>query len=278
MYKKLLFAALFFFIGVSPALAFGYPTGTSQSGTSFINTSSSWSLWNATPDSSGNTSVTLTGYSGGNTQIGTGNPGSESYDTSSDPSGTVYMVGYSGYQWYHNYTYADWINSEYGFPACTNSANGMGDYVCVYKWSNGSLNFTPEPSGPAVGSFIASSTTITLGNSSTLSWTVSGATLVTIDNGVGSVATSTGSVLVYPIATTTYTLTAGNGTATTTATSTVNVILPPPLPPQNPFNEIFGSATSSPAVWNIGIVDNPTQDYFEGVLLFFMLAFGIMFG
>ena len=83
----------------------------------------------------------------------------------------------------------------------------------------------PGPSGevPTIVSFSASPPSITAGDSSTLSWNVSGATSVEIDHGVGPVALS-GSQSVSPASTTTYLLTAHGpgGDATATATITVN--------------------------------------------------------
>ncbi len=78
------------------------------------------------------------------------------------------------------------------------------------------------PSAPIINSFSALSPTITMGGSSTLSWSVTDATSVTIDNGVGTVALS-GTTTVSPITTTTYTLTATNTTGSVTATTTVTV-------------------------------------------------------
>ncbi len=78
------------------------------------------------------------------------------------------------------------------------------------------------PSAPIINSFSANLSTITAGESSTLSWSVTDATSVTIDNGVGSVALS-GTTAVNPITTTTYTLTATNSAGSVTATTTVTV-------------------------------------------------------
>ena len=68
----------------------------------------------------------------------------------------------------------------------------------------------------------ASPSTIAAGGSSTLSWTTSGASSVSIDQGVGSVAAS-GSRLIAPGATTTYTLTATSTGGSTTSTAVVTV-------------------------------------------------------
>jgi chitodextrinase len=76
---------------------------------------------------------------------------------------------------------------------------------------------------PAISSFTANPASITAGQTSTLSWNVSGATTITIDNSIGSV-TGTTSRIVTPAQTTTYTLTAANsaGSSTTKATVTVS--------------------------------------------------------
>jgi hypothetical protein len=72
-----------------------------------------------------------------------------------------------------------------------------------------------------IGFFNANPTTITAGQSSTLTWSTSNATTVTI-TGQGNVALS-GSQTVSPTVTTTYQLTASNGTSSLTATATIVV-------------------------------------------------------
>ena len=81
----------------------------------------------------------------------------------------------------------------------------------------------PIPSGPTINSFTATPNVIDPGGSSTLSWTVNNATSVTIDQGIGSVAVSSGTSSVTPGATTTYTLTATNSAGSVTATTKVRV-------------------------------------------------------
>ena len=78
------------------------------------------------------------------------------------------------------------------------------------------------PTSPTISSFTANPASITEGGSSTLSWAITGATAVSINQGIGTVALS-GSITVSPIATTTYTLTATNGAGTITDTVTVTV-------------------------------------------------------
>ena len=76
---------------------------------------------------------------------------------------------------------------------------------------------------PVIESFTAVPTTINRGGTSILTWDVSGATALTIDNSVGTV-TGQASKEVSPATTTTYTLTASNsaGNVSSTATVTVN--------------------------------------------------------
>ena len=86
------------------------------------------------------------------------------------------------------------------------------------------IGCTPSGSAPIVTSFIASPLTIDEGDSSTLTWEVSGAISVVITPDVGSVgSTVTGSSLVSPSETTTYTLTATNTAGSSTASVKVTV-------------------------------------------------------
>ncbi len=108
--------------------------------------------------------------------------------------------------------------------------DGIGNnyWVDVVFGSGGSGISTPPPtSAPTIASFTAAPSTITSGQSATLTWSVSGATSITI-NGIGDVSTVT-STSIAPTQTTTYTLTATNsgGSTTATATITVNAGTPP---------------------------------------------------
>lgn len=83
---------------------------------------------------------------------------------------------------------------------------------------------TPLPGAPVISSFTCSPCTIVVGSASTLAWgAVANATSVTIDEGIGGVATP-GSQGVSPGGTTTYTLTATGGGGTSQATVTVVVV------------------------------------------------------
>jgi len=75
---------------------------------------------------------------------------------------------------------------------------------------------------PSVLNFSASPSIINPGDSSTLTWNFSNTDTVTITS-IGTV-TSSGSTTVFPLVTTTYTLTATNSEGSVTASTTVMVI------------------------------------------------------
>jgi uncharacterized protein YkwD len=101
---------------------------------------------------------------------------------------------------------------------------------------------------PSIAAFSASPSTINQGSSATLSWSVSYATTVSIDNGVGNASGS--SVTVNPSQTTTYRLTATNaaGSATATATITVNAVNNVDTQPPTAPAITQAAATSSTAI------------------------------
>jgi hypothetical protein len=77
---------------------------------------------------------------------------------------------------------------------------------------------------PVITNFVAAPNTITAGQATTLSWTVTGATSLSLSS-AGSISPSAKSETVYPTATTTYTLTASNTSGSATANVKV-VVLP----------------------------------------------------
>jgi len=96
-----------------------------------------------------------------------------------------------------------------------------------------SLSPSPSPSNPSINSFSASSTNIELGATVTLSWDVKNATkvdLVGVEKDLEEVLPLKGSLEVWPMATTVYTLTAyGQNNTTVNKSITVNVkALPTP--------------------------------------------------
>ncbi len=101
---------------------------------------------------------------------------------------------------------------------------------------------------PVITSFTASPTTITAGQSATLTYgLVQNADTAEIDQNIGGVATP-GSVVVSPTTTTNYTMTARCGSTTTTATVTITVTSPAPTiaPTVAPTAAATPTATQSP--------------------------------
>lgn len=93
----------------------------------------------------------------------------------------------------------------------------------------------PPAAKPTINFFTAEPSTITSGQFATLRWSVTDATTVEIDNGIGQVSPN-GRRAVNPTATTQYTLTATGAGGTASAQTTVTVSTPPPPaapPPQS---------------------------------------------
>ncbi len=125
--------------------------------------------------------------------------------------------------------------------------------------SDGTQPPPPPTPAPTIASFSAPS--YLLGDpihSGQLAWTVSGATKLSIDNGIGTVTDTT--TWVHPSATTTYTLTASNAGGSTTATCTLTV-----------FPATAGPTTLLANVPNTPLVDGPAAfarfNYTEAVAL-----------
>jgi len=102
---------------------------------------------------------------------------------------------------------------------------------------------------PAISSFTASPTTVAPGSASTLSWAVSGATSLSIDQGVGTVTGTSKSV--SPTTTTTYTLTAGNGAGSATAKATVTVAAVPSILSFTSSPSVVAPGGSSTLSWTV---------------------------
>jgi len=125
------------------------------------------------------------------------------------------------------------------------SYNGVGGPTSSY------ITIAANTALPSISSFTATPSTINSGQSSTLTWAVSNATTLSIDNGIGTVTGTTRTV--SPGATTTYKLTATNSAGSVTATTTVTVsTIPAPT-----INSFTASSTSISAgqsttlSWNV---------------------------
>lgn len=91
----------------------------------------------------------------------------------------------------------------------------------------------PAPKAATINSFTAEPSTIVRGDTSTLRWSVSDATSVSIDNGIGTVPAN-GSRSVSPSDNATYRMTATGAGGDAVAAVTVYVTAPPPPPPPPP--------------------------------------------
>jgi len=94
---------------------------------------------------------------------------------------------------------------------------------------------------PVINSFTVEPSTIERGQSATLRWSISNATDMTIDHGIGAVQ-SQGQRQVFPAATTTYTLTANGPGGSDTRSVTAEVSTGPPPPPTTPTGPRLSSA------------------------------------
>ncbi|MDE2311708.1 MAG: hypothetical protein KGJ93_01270 [Patescibacteria group bacterium] len=121
----------------------------------------------------------------------------------------------------------------------------------VYEISTGAVP------APAINSFTAAPASVALGNSATLSWSVSGASSLSLDQGIGAVTGS--SKVVTPATTTTYTLTATNASGQATKTVTVTV-----TPPQAPvISNLVGSNTTATTTQLSWVTDHAANTQVE---------------
>lgn len=93
--------------------------------------------------------------------------------------------------------------------------------------SGASGETTPPPASPSISSFTATPEAITSGSSSTLNWVTTNATVLTLNQSIGTVSGPSGSKVVAPTSTTTYTLAASNSIGSAQANVTVSVNQPP---------------------------------------------------
>jgi hypothetical protein len=99
-------------------------------------------------------------------------------------------------------------------------------YVIAIIVTLGIAGCSFAPSGgdkPVINNFTAEPTSVARGGGTTLSWRVTNATGVDIDQGVGVVARNSGSTVIYPGASTSYRLTATNASGSNTAMAMVSV-------------------------------------------------------
>ncbi len=153
-----------------------------------------------------------------------------------------------------NCTYAhrnNILNDAFKAIGIGRAYNANSAYGWYWTTDFGGYVDSGTPSGPGaspvISSFAANPSTITAGQTATLSWSVSGGTTISIDNGVGDVSTVT-SKTVSPAQTTTYRLTAANsaGSASAAVTVTVNAApAPDTQPPTAPAITSIAAKTAT---------------------------------
>jgi predicted cupin superfamily sugar epimerase len=117
---------------------------------------------------------------------------------------------------------------------------------------------------PVCSAFTATPTAVYAGSPSTLSWQSTGATSASIDNGVGAVATS-GTSVVYPTKTSTYTLTLKNTPGTSVSCVAPTVTVKAPLPVCNSFTATPSTVTAGSATSLLWLTTNATKVTISGL-------------
>ncbi|GAB6908965.1 exported hypothetical protein [Desulfosarcina cetonica] len=116
-----------------------------------------------------------------------------------------------------------------------------------------------ESQPPPTVTFSADPETIDQGSSSTLVWSSENADTCTIDPSIGTVALS-GSMMVSPSATTTYTITATGPEGTVTSSATITVNPPPPMITFSATPTQLLQEQSSTLTWNTANADGVSID------------------
>jgi hypothetical protein len=101
---------------------------------------------------------------------------------------------------------------------------------------------------PSVGSFAASTTSTLPGQNVTLNWNLVNATSATINQGIGAVSATSGSIVVSPIAATTYTITATNAAGSATSSVTITPLAAIQLRNRWSFSNLAGAAANGTQV------------------------------
>lgn len=159
-------------------------------------------------------------------------------------------------------------------------------YILTATNSGGSVTSTttvtvtqPLPTRPTISSFIASPASITRGQSSTLSWSISGHTsfLVQVQGAITNLATSGTSLVVSPTTTTIYALAAYNTVGQNTAqriATTIVTVTEPPVTPVEPETVHRGFRKGTTEFNHILIGTKPFGKIYKGTALIWESATG----
>ena len=118
----------------------------------------------------------------------------------------------------------------------------------------------PPVTAPTISAFTATPATLALGSSTTLTWKVSAATTLSIDQGVGAVTGA--SVIVNPVASVTYTLTATNSGGSVTKATAVTVGTPPQIASFIAKPSFVTTGQSSTLSWSVSGATSVTLNDF----------------
>ncbi len=174
------------------------------------------------------------------------------------------------------------IGDVSGLTSFTLSPTSTTDYVLTvngpggYTSSTLRINVTTPPpppppptAAPAINSFNASSANLMAGNSTTLTWSTSHATSLSLSPNVGDVS-GLSSVSFSPTTTTDYVLTATGPGGYTSSTLRINVSTPPPPPPPAPPAQVPPAPAPSAQVFgqdqsaaDIGYISSPGSTSYD---------------
>jgi hypothetical protein len=189
-----------------------------------------------------------------------------SWTPSTDPDNSASQIAYAVYRNGTQIAKTAPGNTSYsdtGLPAATSYAYTVAAFDPAGNTSEQSSQVFVTTSSnpvPVISSFTANPSSITSGGSSTLSWSVTSATSLSI-SGVGIVTGS--SISVSPAQTTTYTLTATNSAGSVTAQTTLTVTVVPVVSitispttialgqgQQQPFTATVTGSTNTAVTWS----------------------------
>ena len=175
-----------------------------------------------------------------------------------DPAGGTYDAGTV-------VTLTAQADSGWQFSGWSGDILGSSNPATVTMDTNKAVTATFSQTPPVINTFTATPNTINEGEFVTLEWDITGAGSATIDNGVGAVVPTCGSVQDAPISMTTYSLTATNSAGSATSLVTVTVVQSGPV--INSFTVTPGTINegeSATLLWSISDADSATIDHSIG--------------
>lgn len=193
---------------------------------------------------------TITSFTSSVPSVPSGNPVTLSWNTSAATSVSISPGNFTSNSGSGSTTFSPTQSTTYTLTA-TNSGGSTTATVTVSV--TGAL--------PRINSFNALPTGITVGGDATLSWNITGADSVSINNGPGNQSsTASGQVTVSPNQTTVYTLTASNtnGTVSTTTVLSVTPVYPSGTAVLDDFSQGIRKNGAGSNLWDVYLGDCDT--------------------